>query len=210
MQFRSIVLKTVLAAGSLSSACGAKSPIAPDAVESCTGYADWTTSVYVLPYAAGETYRVAQANCSPPGNGHRGSERYGYDFEMAIGTPFIAIRGGTVAHVEGAHFDGQVAATGLDNYIVIRHQDDTYALYGHITHEGSAVKEGDGVGQGQRLGFSGNTGNTGNFPHLHVSVHACDPVSRGSTACPSQPTTFRNTEPNPRGLQVNRVYTALQ
>lgn len=38
----------------------------------------------LLPYPVGTAYRVSQGNCSPPGNGHRGSERYGYDFEMAL------------------------------------------------------------------------------------------------------------------------------
>ena len=104
-----------------------------DASELCTGYPDWQTSAYVLPYAVGATFRVSQANCSPPGDGHRGTERYAYDFDMPIGTPFVAIRAGVVVHVETSHVDGQVAATGLDNYVVIRHGDGTHALYGHLT-----------------------------------------------------------------------------
>src|SRR4051812_18407272 len=161
------VLKGVLMAVLVEAGCGAAAT-APtvEAAETCDGYPEWTTSSYVLPYAVGKTYKIVQGNCSPPGNGHRGSERYGYDFDMPIGSAFIALRGGVVVHVEVSHVDGQVAASGLDNYIVIRHIDGTHGLYGHLTHGGAAVHEGDTVIQGQPLGLSGNTGNTNNVPHL--------------------------------------------
>ena len=188
---------------------GAAAPTSVDAAESCTGYPEWTTSAYVLPYQVGSTYRVSQGNCSTPGNGHRASERYSYDFDMPIGTPFTAARGGVIVHVEASHADGQIAASGLDNYIVIRHADGTHGLYGHLTRDGADVREGDPVAQGQVIGRSGNTGNTNNFPHLHLSVHACDPVTGGSAACATTPLTFRNTAANPAGLQVQVRYTAL-
>ena len=206
--FRLAAHVLVLTAVLSPAGCG-NSPTAPDASEPCTGYPDWQTSAYVLPYAVGATFRVSQANCSPPGDGHRGSERYAYDFDMPIGTPFVAIRAGVVVHVETSHVDGQVAATGLDNYVVIRHGDGTHALYGHLTHDGAAIVEGASVAQGQMIGQSGNTGNTNNFPHLHLGVHACDPVVNGSGACVTQPITFRNTEPNPTGLQRDRRYESL-
>ncbi len=190
-------------------ACGG-SPAAPDQIEVCAGYQDWQTSAYVLPYAAGAGFRVSQANCSPPGDGHRGSERYAYDFDMPIGTSFVAIRAGLVVHVEMSHVNGQVAAAGLDNYIVIRHDDGTHALYGHLTRDGALIAEGATVAQGEMIGRSGNTGNTNNFPHLHVGVHVCDPVVKGSAACVTQAITFRNTEPNPSGLQRGRRYESLR
>ena len=110
--------------------------------------------------------------------------------------------------VEQSHLDGQIAATGFDNYIVISHGDGTYSLYGHITHNGSLVSVGATVAQGSALGFSGNTGNTANIPHLHFDVHSCDPVTGGSAACPTIPVTFRNTDSNPAGLVEGRSYTA--
>ncbi len=42
-----------------------------------------------------------------------------------------------------SHFDGQVAATGFDNLIVIQHDDGMTTLYGHLTHDGAAVSAGD-------------------------------------------------------------------
>ena len=184
------------------------SPAAPDPIEACTGYQDWPASAYVLPYAVGTTFRVSQGNCSPPGDGHRGTEGYAYDFDMPIGTGFVAMRAGVVVHVEASHVDGQGAATGFDNYMVIRHGDGTHALYGHLTNNGAVVVEGKSVAQGEMIGRSGNTGNTNNFPHLHVGVHACDPVVNGSAACVTQAMTFRNTDPNPNGLQRGLRYEA--
>src|SRR5687767_10006197 len=133
--FRLAARLLALAAVVSPAGCGG-SPTAPGPMEACTGYPDWQASAYVLPYAVGAAFRVSQGNCSPPGNGHRGSERYAYDFDMPIGTPFVAVRAGLVIHVETSHVDGQVAATGLDNYIVVRHDDGTYAVYGHLTGGG--------------------------------------------------------------------------
>jgi hypothetical protein len=187
--------------------CGSATQPSPD--ETCSGFADWSTSAYVLPYAVGDSFRVLQGNCSPPGNGHRGTDRYGYDFAMPIGTAVHAARAGRVIQVEESHVDGQVAATGFDNYVVIQHPDGTAGLYGHLTHDGAQVQVGDEVGAGAIIGSSGNTGNTGGVPHLHFSAQQCDPVTGGSAGCPSLPVTFRNTDMNPAGLQVGQTYAAL-
>jgi len=189
----------------------AAGPTAPDAVaETCIGFAPWQSSEYVLPFAVNASYVVSQANCTPIGSdgGHRGAKRFGYDFDMPIGTAIVAARAGVVLQVEQSHSDGQIAFTGFDNHLVIEHSDKTTALYGHMTRNGVAVRVGESVDAGQTVAFSGNTGNTGNIPHLHFSVQSCDPVSRGTTGCPTLPVTFRNTDANPEGLQVRRSYQA--
>jgi murein DD-endopeptidase MepM/ murein hydrolase activator NlpD len=127
---------------------------------------------------------------------------------MPIGTTVTAARGGTVTHVEESHFDGELAPTGKDNFLVILHGDGTTALYGHFTHDGISVSVGQGVSAGDLIGLSGNTGNTANKPHLHLSASGCDPVTNGTAACPTRPMTFSNTDPNPQGLQAGRSYTA--
>jgi len=196
-------------AGAMALSCSSSTPGDPNGGgETCTGYPAWETSAYVLPFAPGTAYRVIQGNCSPPGNGHRGSNRYGYDFGMTIGTDFNAARAGTVVAVEESHLDGEIAATGKDNYIAILHADGTVGLYGHLTQGGAIVGLGDQVTRGQLIGRSGNTGNTNNIPHLHFSLQSCDPVSLGSAACPTIPSTFRNTDPNPGGLQNGVTYPA--
>lgn len=189
-------------------ACGSTST-APDSLESCGGFGDWRTSPYVLPYAVGQSHFVDQGNCSAPGNGHRGAAKFGYDFLMPIGTSVSAARAGVVIHVVESHLDGEVAATGFDNYLLLQHADGTTGLYGHVTHDGVLVEVGEAVAQGMVIARSGNTGNTGNKPHLHFSVAPCDTVSRGTDACPTLPVNFANTEPNPDGLSAGRSYLAL-
>ena len=180
----------------------------PGEQELCAGYPAWATSQYVLPYPIGASYNVIQGNCSPPGNGHRGANRYAYDFGMTVGTPIAASRAGTVVEVEESHTDGQIGPTGLDNFVVILHNDGSTALYGHLTHNGVTPVLGDPVARGQIIASSGNTGNTAGIPHLHLSIQDCDPVTMGTSACPSRPLTFSNTDANPNGLVLGRSYAA--
>ncbi len=188
--------------------CGGEPADPRDEPELCEGFPDWVTSPYVLPFPAGAGYVVDQGNCSPPGNGHRGAARYGYDFLMPIGTRVTAARGGVVLLIVESHVDGEVAASGKDNYLLLRHDDGSVALYGHFTNSGVVVDSGATVQAGATVGYSGNTGNTGNKPHLHFSVQGCNPVILGSAACPTVPVTFRNTDPNPQGLERGRTYGA--
>lgn len=86
---------------------------------------------------------------------------------MPIGTSVSAARAGVVIHVVESHFDGEVAATGFDDYLLLQHADGTTGLYGHVMHDGVLVEVGEAVAQGMVIARSGNTGNTGNKPHLH-------------------------------------------
>jgi murein DD-endopeptidase MepM/ murein hydrolase activator NlpD len=123
---------------------------------------------------------------------------------MPIGTIVTAARAGVVADLRTKFRDGQ---HGLDesNWVKIRHTDGSIAAYVHLTQGGALVKIGDRVAAGQPIGVSGNTGNTGGWPHLHFHLSSCvEPVR-----CGTLPVTFRNTEPNLRGLDGKRFYPAL-
>jgi murein DD-endopeptidase MepM/ murein hydrolase activator NlpD len=170
---------------------------------SCGPFPDWASSPFVLPYPAGSSYYVSQANCSS--GGHQGPYQYSYDFVMPIGTKVTAARAGVVAEIRTRFRDGQ-SAEGQSNWVKIRHEDGTIAAYSHLTEQGVLVKVGDQIVPGQLIGLSGNTGNTGGLPHLHFHVCPCsEPVD-----CGTLPVTFRNTDPNPDGLQSRRKYVALQ
>lgn len=166
---------------------------------------DSHASPYVLPYPAGTTHGVNQANCS--GHGHSNFWRHGYDFTMDIGSPVTAAREGTVGWARDGCFDGD---RGCTNLITVLHADGSVALYSHLTHGGVLVKPGQQVRAGQLIGRSGMTGNTGGLAHLHFSVHPCNalPGLPHPGACPTQFVTFRNTAANPRGLQAAQVYLA--
>ena len=170
---------------------------------SCGRFPDWASSPSVLPYPAGSSYYVSQANCSS--GGHQGPYKYSYDFVMPIGTKVTAARAGVVAETRTRFRDGQ-SGEGQSNWVKIRHEDGTIAAYSHLTEQGVLVKVGDQIVPGQLIGLSGNTGNTGGLPHLHFHVCPCsEPVD-----CGTLPVTFRNTDPNPDGLQSRRKYVALQ
>ncbi|MEV0093890.1 transglycosylase family protein [Streptomyces sp. NPDC050738] len=83
----------------------------------------------------------------------------GVDFPVPTGTSVKAVAAG---HVVSA---GWAGAYGYQ--IVIRHADGRYSQYAHLS--ALTVREGQKVGEGQRIARSGSTGNaTG--PHLHFEV----------------------------------------
>jgi len=191
-------LIAVLALATLVGCHGSHSPSAPQP-EFCGNYPDWKTSPFVLPYPVGTAYRVAQGNCST--GGHQGVYRYSYDFNMSIGTPVTAARDGVVYQIRTGYANGDLTP-GHENFVKIQHSDGLISAYSHLSKV--LVETGDLVHAGDRVGSSGNTGNTGGLPHLHFHVSTCsEPVNCGTVA-----TTFRNTDPNPEGLQVGHIYPA--
>lgn len=163
----------------------------------CGGYPDWKTSPYVLPYPVGKTYPLHQGNCSL--GGHRAGYQYSYDFLMPIGELVTAARAGVVSEVLDGYEDGN---NTTENWVKVRHADGTIAAYSHL--HSVLVRVGEEVRAGSPIGLSGNTGQTGGVPHLHFHVSPCsEPVRCGTIAV-----TFRNTAPNPNGLQFQQEYTA--
>jgi len=77
------------------------------------------------------------------------------------GDPIVATADGQVAYIG-------YEASGLGNYIIIRHQHGFYTRYAHLLS--SRVESGQQVKQGETIGYIGSTGrSTG--PHLHYEVH---------------------------------------
>lgn len=196
-------LLAITACGGGSSGSAADAAVA---LEVCDGFGPWQTSPFVLPYTVGETYRLNQGNCS--GFGHSDFWKYGYDFEMPIGTVITAARDGEVVHTQDGAVDGDRAQTNL---ITVEHADGSVALYSHLTLNGVHVTVGQQVITGDTIGLSGDTGNTGGLPHLHFSLHPCRslPGLPGTDNCPTMPMNFRNTVANPDGLISNQNYQAL-
>ena len=180
-------------------------------MNTCEGYPypDWETSPYVLPYRVGTSHEVVQGNCTPSWYGGWNSHQepapwaYAYDFLMPIGTPIVAARGGTVVYVLESLADDH---WDKENLLIIEHSDGTHSAYAHLTQWGSLVEEGQQVAQGEQIALAGMSGNT-DTPHLHFQVSPCTDI--GSASCRSLPVTFRNTTPNPKGLERGKVYEAL-
>jgi murein DD-endopeptidase MepM/ murein hydrolase activator NlpD len=127
------------------------------------------TSPYKLPYPAGVTYLCIQSNRGIVS--HRGWEEFAFDFKMPVGSDVCAARAGKVLTVTASH-DGN-GFNAPNNRVVIEHEDRTRGAYLHIQKNGSLVRAGEWVKQGQTIARSGNVGRS-MAPHLHFHVSSPD------------------------------------
>lgn len=156
--------------------------------------------IYVLPYQKGQSYFLVQGYNS--WFSHKG--RLGLDFKMKEGTPVLAARAGIVTSVEEGFKGGGISKKYLRraNGVVIKHSDDSYAMYGHLKQNGAAVSLSDTVKAGQLIGYSGGVGYSA-FPHLHFTVWKPGSKGRNQIA-----TRFR-TSKGIVYLRAGRWYRAL-
>jgi len=124
---------------------------------------------YLIPFAHGEKRRLSQGFSGD--FSHFGENEYAVDFEMPVGTPIYAARGGLVAEVkEDSRIGGASASYSDDaNYVLVMHEDGSFAHYVHLRYGGAAVEPGDRVLEADLIGYSGNTGRSSG-PHLHFDV----------------------------------------
>ena len=111
------------------------------------------------------TYKVSQGF---HGSTHADSLSHAYDFTCPSGTPVYAARRGTVIDY-ATHFRNTPSVLDRQraNFVVVRHEDDTYARYFHLKK--ALARVGDRVDRSTIVGLSGNSGfSTG--PHLHFDV----------------------------------------
>ena len=193
--------------------CACSSPTGPGALDpevNCSVFPAPHTSMYVLPYAVGQRFTVSNTfGHYLASNG--GVGLYAIDVPMPIGTPVRAMRSGTVVAVE-ERFSDDDKVEYHQNWVMIRHADETVARYLHLTRDGALVDVGAKVVQGQLIGLSGNSGPS-NGPHLHFDVQTCGPnLPPGYNRLPcgmTIPLSFRNADPHVCGLEKGRSYTAL-
>lgn len=124
--------------------------------------------VYTLPFEKSKKHSIYQ--------GYNGKfshqDANSLDFSLQTGDKVFSARGGKVVTVvtENNRSCKTKECANYNNKIVILHSDGTFAEYVHLRHNGSVVKVGDEVSQGQHIGYSGNT-DWSQGPHLHFSVY---------------------------------------
>ena len=79
-------------------------------------------------------------------------------FEAPAGTAAVAMRDGVVEKVPNQLKEGMTGAMGRENLVLIRHEDGSVILYGHLKNV--TPKPGDAVKQGEKLGECSDSGNT--------------------------------------------------
>lgn len=181
----------------------------------CSVFPDQDTSAYILPYQVGSSYTAFPHAARTTPNAQNPAERgqfYAVDILMPIGTPIVASRSGTVVRIEEQFVDGD-HQPGHENLLIVKHDDETFARYWHLTQEGALVNVGDPVLPLERIATSGNTGNS-TEPHLHFDVvdENCVPdsdVNGELRVCQTLPVTFLNTRTQVCGLKYGESYTAL-
>jgi murein DD-endopeptidase MepM/ murein hydrolase activator NlpD len=130
-------------------------------------------------------------------DGHRGIDiRVPSEIEMRRGVAVIAAADGEVLIAKDGQPDLLMQDTGPGktreerngNWVAIRHGDGWVTTYAHMMKGSLAVREGQQVTRGEKLGLIGLSGNS-DFPHVHFAVTyrnlLLDPFTgqEPSTAC---------------------------
>lgn len=122
---------------------------------------------YDLPFMSNKSFSIHQGYNGTFSHHNENS----LDFDMPIGTELAAVRDGIVINVvqNNKLTCPKEDCKKYNNSILIYHNDGSFSEYAHIKFNGSTVKVGDQVAQGQLIGYSGNVGfSTG--PHLHLVI----------------------------------------
>lgn len=97
-----------------------------------------------------------------------GAMHYGTDFATPVGTPVVAAYDGKIFKAGWQDEKDSKVGFGLRVWQTAKIDGKSVALfYAHLSE--LAVKEGDVITAGTRVGLSGNTGKSSG-PHLHFEV----------------------------------------
>jgi len=138
--------------------------------------------VYRLPYAPGARFPVIQGRGGAFSHQVGSPSENAIDFAMPEGTAVCAARAGVIVGVkqDSDHGGADMKYFQCANFVMVRHDDGTYAEYLHLQRNGAAVQLGQRVNAGDVLGRSGNTGFSSR-PHLHFVVFQLDRQGKRTT-----------------------------
>jgi hypothetical protein len=127
----------------------------------------------------------------PAGTGSSRLQDYG-----CFGTEVVApLAGKVVAAQDGLpdHLPGPPSdpADPEGNHVVLETQDGTYLVIAHLRQRSIAVKAGERVAEGQRLGDCGNSG-ISSEPHVHIHLQRQRPGTHPPNVAEGLPLFFRD------------------
>jgi murein DD-endopeptidase MepM/ murein hydrolase activator NlpD len=122
---------------------------------------------YKLPVPKNKLQRIDRTS-SPV---HHGKLRNAIDFVVDESTSVLAAADGIVAFVNDSSIIGgsNPLYWNHTNFIVIKHSNEEYSRYDHLSYSSSKVRVGEYVRAGKVIAQVGMTGFT-YLPHLHFQV----------------------------------------
>ena len=138
-----------------------------------------------LPFCKGKSYKIIQGYNGKFSH-HTDYSRYAIDFELQSNDTICAADKGFVVGVIKDYTLGgnDKRLEDFANYITVYHpHSGIYTQYAHIKYNGSLVKVGDTVKQGQAIALAGMTGFT-SIAHLHFNVLIPCPPRDGFKSVP--------------------------
>lgn len=123
---------------------------------------------YSLPFATGSSYLISQGYNGNFSHQHKNA----LDFDLPMGSAVHAIRDGIVIETVEKHTKHctEASCRKFNNYVLVYHNDGTFAAYSHINTNGVKPEVGDHIKQDELIAYSGNTGWTSG-PHLHLEIY---------------------------------------
>ncbi len=121
---------------------------------------------YDLPFRKGQRFKIYQ--------GYHGvfshQDENAIDFGMPDGADILVAREGLVVEIVQNNTEScpEEECKKYNNYIIVMHDDGTFAYYAHIKYNSAKCKVGDKVKSGDMIASCGNVGRT-NGPHLHFA-----------------------------------------
>lgn len=138
-----------------------------------------------LPFCKGKSYKIVQGYNGKYSH-HTDYSRYAIDFGLQTNDTICAADDGFVVGVIKDYTIGgnDKRFEEFANYITLYHpHSGLYTQYAHLKNNGSFVKVGDTVKQGQAIGLAGMTGFT-SIAHLHFNVLIPCPPKDGFKSTP--------------------------
>jgi hypothetical protein len=147
--------------------------------------------LYRLPWPEGLSFMFTQAADGRITSHFTKATLHAVDIAMPVGVPVLAARPGVVEALEAQLGAGPEEAplSYEGNFVRVRHDDGSSAIYAHLAYRSVAVATGQPVQLGQLLGLSGASGDVTD-PHLHFAVTRRVRNSAGFLEEISQPITF--------------------
>jgi murein DD-endopeptidase MepM/ murein hydrolase activator NlpD len=146
---------------------------------------------YRLPFEPQGEVKISQGWNGPFSHGNNAPNMtdmtYAVDFQVPLGTPVLAARGGRARLVvddKTEYYDGDDRQRGLStrtNFVSLEHEGSEgkeYTIYSHLA-PGSVpdrIKRGDEVKEGEIIGRTGQSG-WAPVPHVHFQALTRDPES---------------------------------